>query len=70
MCFRENNNGGSKRPYIVLHGVNSVLHTATNTYPNAGILLKLITVFRTENLALFTVTSIHRTTPHENGHAF
>ena len=58
MYFRENNNSRSKCPYIVFHYVNSVLYTVTNIYSKAEILLKVITIFRSENLALFTVTSI------------
>ena len=38
MCFRENNNGGSKRAYIAFHDVNSVLYTVTDIYPNVGII--------------------------------
>ena len=38
MCFRENNNGGSKRAYIAFHDVNSVLYRVTYIYPNAGII--------------------------------
>ena len=56
MYFRENNNSGSQRAYIVFHYVNSVLYTVSNIY--SEILLKIITIFRSENLALFTVTSI------------
>ena len=59
MCFRGNNNGGKRRDtseHAVFHDVNSILYTA---YPMAGILLKVINVFRSENLALFTVTSSH-----------
>ena len=40
----------------VFHGANSVLYT---THPMAEILLKVTNVFRSENLALLTVTSIH-----------
>ena len=47
MYFRENNYGGSKRAqnwvckcYQFFHDLNSVLHTVTNIYPKAGILLK------------------------------
>ena len=35
------------------------LYTVTNIHTKAGILLKVFNVFRCENLALFTVTSIH-----------
>ena len=38
MCFRENNNGGSKRAYIAFHDINSVLYTVTDIYPNVGII--------------------------------
>ena len=54
MYFRENS-GESKRAYIIFHDVNSVLYMLTNIYTKAGI----ITVFHSENLAFFTVTSIH-----------
>ena len=54
MYFRENS-GGSKQAYIIFHDVNSVLYMSTNIYTKAGI----ITVFYSENLAFFTVTSIH-----------
>ena len=40
----------------VFHHPHSVLYTAT---PMAKILLKVTNVVRSENLALFTVTSIH-----------
>ena len=56
--FREKSNSGSKRAYIVFHYVNSVLYMVTNIYSKAAILLKLITIFGSENLALFTVTTI------------
>ena len=46
---------------LFCHDINSVLYTVTNIYPKAGILLKVITVFCSENLALFMVTSIHIT---------
>ena len=73
MWFRQNNNGGSKRAckwackcyqYFSwfktgILGIH-VLYTVTNTHSNAGILLKVSNVFRSEILALFTVTSIHR----------
>ena len=43
MCFRENNNGKSKREYkrdvnviIVFHDVNLALYTVTNIYPREG----------------------------------
>ena len=65
MCFREIDNAGSKWTYkhvnaiINFHDANSFLHTLTNIYPKPGILLKVITVFRSENLALYKLTSIH-----------
>ena len=58
MYFRENKNSGSEGAYIVFHYVNSVLCTVTNINSRAGILLKVATIFRSDNLALFTVTSI------------
>ena len=36
-----------------------VLYTAANIHTKAGILLKLLNVFRSENLVLFTVTNIN-----------
>ena len=53
------NKDGSKRVYIVFYNENSVLHSVTNVYSKAGVLLKVITVFRSENLALFMVISIY-----------
>ena len=44
---------------IVFHDVRSVFYTVTIIQPKAGMLRKVITVFQRENLALFTVTSIH-----------
>ena len=41
ICFRENNNSGSKRTYEsehvnnAFHDVNSILYTATNIHPKA-----------------------------------
>ena len=40
----------------VFHGVNSILHAA---HLMAEILLKATNIFRSKNLALFTITSIH-----------
>ena len=53
--------GPEKTPYLdTFHAVNSVIFTVTLTFtPKAGILLKVITVVRIENLALFTGTSIY-----------
>ena len=48
--------GGHTSENDVFHDVNSILYTA---YTMAVIFLKVINVFRSENLALFTVTSIH-----------
>ena len=60
MCFRENNNDGSKREYKsksayksehvnvinVCQDVNSILYTVTNVHPKAaGILLKSLMFF-------------------------
>ena len=54
MCFRENNNDGSKRAYKSEHvnvinvcqDVNSILYTVTNVHPKAaGILLKSLMFF-------------------------
>ena len=68
MCFRENNNGGSKwacksehvKAINFFHDVNS-LHTVTNIHPKiSSRFTKVINVFRSENLALFTVASIHK----------
>ena len=59
MCFRGNTNGGSRQDtseHDVFHDVNSILYTG---YPMARILLNVINVFCSENLALFTITSIH-----------
>ena len=44
---------------MFFHDINSVLYTVTNIYPKAGILLKVITVSRSENEALLMVTSFH-----------
>ena len=65
MCFRENNNGGSKlvpkqacECKNVSHNVNSVLcplHLLVGDSP------KVINVFGSEHLALFIVTSIQNT---------
>ena len=41
------------------HDVNSVLYTATNIDFKSGILLNAVDIFRSENLALPTLTSIH-----------
>ena len=61
MCFREKDNGGSKRAYKelvnfinVFDDVNSVLYTVTNIRHKAGILLKISNFLRCGNLALFT----------------
>ena len=43
----------------VFHDVNSVLHTVTSIHPKVDILLKVSNPFCSEELALFTVTSIH-----------
>ena len=48
--------GGHTSEHDAFHDVNSILYTA---YPLAGILLKVIKVFCSENLAVFTVISIH-----------
>ena len=53
------NKGGSKRLYVVVYNVNSVLHSVINVYSKARVLLKVVTVFRNENLALFMVISIY-----------
>ena len=68
MFFRENNYGKSKlgckskqahkselvNVINIFHDVDSTLYTVNNIHP------KVITVIRSENLALFTVTRIHR----------
>ena len=64
MSFKENimaEVSGHKRAcrYYVFHGVNSIFYTITNVYHKFRILLNVINVFCGENLALFTVTSIH-----------
>ena len=46
----------STQASYVFHDAHSVLYTA---HPMAEILLKVSNVFRSENLALFTVISIH-----------
>ena len=46
---------------IVFHDVRSVFYTVTIIQPKAGMLRKVVTVSQRENLALFTVTSIHST---------
>ena len=43
----------------VSHDVNSILYGVNNIYQKVGILLKVINVFHSGNLALSTVTSIH-----------
>ena len=65
MCFRKNDNGRSKGTYNqglnvinIFHGVNLILYTVTSIYPKTGILIKCYQYFFSENLALFTVTSI------------
>ena len=47
--------------YVIndFHDVNSNFYTVTNIYPQVEIFLKGINVFRSENVCLFTVTSIH-----------
>ena len=69
MCFRENNNGLSKREYKlkhvnainVFHDVNSTLYTVTNIAPSQGRdFTKVINVFCSKKSALFMVSSIHR----------
>ena len=42
----------------VFHDVSSVLYTETK-FTKAGILIKVINVFCSENVNLFTVTSVH-----------
>ena len=76
MCFRENNNGGSKRAcksdhvnaVNIFHDVNSILNTITNVgHPKARPgFIKAINIFRSENLALFTVASIHKSKQFKN----
>ena len=48
----------------IFHNVNSILYTAHPMM--AKILLKVINVFRGECLALFTVTSIRKSTKNRN----
>ena len=43
----------------VFHDANSILYTVTDIYLKAEILLEAINVFRSEKLALFTLTSIY-----------
>ena len=64
-ALEKNNNDGSKRVYKwackcyqFFRDVNSISYSVTNFLPKAGILLKLINVFCSENLALLTVTEI------------
>ena len=45
----------------VVHTINSILYTVTSIEPKPGILLKVIKVFHSRNLALFIVTNIHST---------
>ena len=63
MCFRENNNAGSKRAYKwackLFHDVNLTLYTETFT-PRQDWEFTSFSSFRFENIALFTVASIHR----------
>ena len=65
----ENNNGGSKRAnksenvnaISVFHDVNLALYTVTKFTPRQDWdCTKVINVFLSENLILFTVASIHR----------
>ena len=54
MCFRENDDGGSKREYKGACEC-SILYTA---HPMIGISLKVINVLLSKNLALLTINSI------------
>ena len=57
----------------VIYDVNSISYTATNIHPKAGILgmlLKVINVFRSENLALFIVSSINSTRKNTENRSF
>ena len=66
MCFRENINGRSKRAnkqvcsvINIFHGVNLILYTVTNIYPNVWILIECTNIFYNEKLAFLMLTSIH-----------
>ena len=62
--FRGKDNGGSKQAYKwackcyqFFHDLNSTLYAVTTS--KVWVLLKVINVFHSENLTLFTVGSIH-----------
>ena len=50
---------GNVTNVFCFHDLNLLLYTVSNIQSKAGVLLKVGNVFRCENLALFTVTSIH-----------
>ena len=50
---------GNATNVFCFHDLNLLLYTVSNIQSKAGVLLKVSNVFRCENLALFTVTSIH-----------